>query len=364
MHTIFIAHNFKRESYNFMSYELAHYLAAKGWMVVFLSHNPRLENVKKIKYNKGEINVYSWLSPRPTTFSDFLWFSKLYKQYRPDIILGHFVGANILAVGSKFMSLGKVKSLVYYHSLSKPLALDNPKKTFKAKFRFFRKKLFYNFFVDLIITPSKMGEDDFIRYYGLDKCQVLLNPIEDRFKGFSFHSKNELILGFLGRLDKSKGILGFIENFISYKLNNTDSILKLKIAGPGYLTEHIRKLALQYDFLQFEGSLNYEEIDDFISKSSFIVIPSISDNLTTVGLEALMNGVPIVISSGSGLSEYISDKKEGFKFNYGKEEIIEVFERLEHSSQYRNRMAVEARKTYLKLFSIEEYCDKMYQLLK
>ena len=364
MPTIFIAHNFKRESYNVMSYELAQYLAAKEWVVVFISHNPRFEKVKKIKCKRGEIHVYSWLSSRPTTFSDFLWFSKLYKLYKPDIILGHFVGANILAVGSKILSFGKVKSLVYYHSLSKPLALDNPKKTLMARFRYIRKKLFYNFFVDTIITPSKMGEVDFIKYYGLDKCQVLLNPIEDRFRCFSSPPKNELILGFLGRLDKSKGILGFLENFVLYKLNNPKSILKLKIAGPGHLNDHIRNLALQYDFLQFEGSLSYEKVDSFISKSSFIVIPSISDNLTTVGVEALMNGVPIVISSGSGLSEYINDEKEGFKFKYGNEEIIEVLERLERSSQSRNRMAVDARKTYLKLFSIEEYCGKMYRLLK
>ncbi len=144
MKTIVIAHNYSEISFAAMSYHFAHYLANRGHRVVFISHNPYFSEKKILKINSGEIILHSWSTEkRPTTFGDFVWFSRIYFQYKPQIVIGHFVGSNITILVSKVFSFGKVKTVEYYHTLSNQIILDLKKVTLKQKLLFFRKKLFY-----------------------------------------------------------------------------------------------------------------------------------------------------------------------------------------------------------------------------
>src|SRR5688572_30240573 len=108
MKTILIAHNYTQNSFAFMSYSLAHFLANKGNKVIFISHKPFFQNSFKEDVSNGELLVYSWPTVnRPTTIKDILWFLKIYRKYRPDTIISHFVNVNITVSVSKMISLGK-----------------------------------------------------------------------------------------------------------------------------------------------------------------------------------------------------------------------------------------------------------------
>jgi hypothetical protein len=170
MKTILIAHNYTENSFSAMSFHLAHHLAEEGNRVVYISHKPFFKDVKIITKDKGEIIVFSWPSERrPTSFNDFLWFAKIYFMYKPEIIIGHFVGSNIAIIVSKFLSFGRVKSYVYYHTLRNQILMDSKNSFIKNEYLFLRKKLFYEIFCDNIICPSELAKKRFSRKLSLKK---------------------------------------------------------------------------------------------------------------------------------------------------------------------------------------------------
>ena len=159
MKTVLIAHNYSKNSFAYMSYELANYLSNNGFRVIFISHKPFFkEEVKTINKN-GELILRSWCSVnRPTGLKDFLHFCKIRNKYKPNYVIGHFVGANISILVSKILSLGKTQCFIYYHTLSTQIFNDLQTNNLKYKFNRFRKSFFYNLFVDIYICPSELAK--------------------------------------------------------------------------------------------------------------------------------------------------------------------------------------------------------------
>jgi len=105
-------------------------------------------------------------------------------------------------------------------------------------------------------------------------------------------------------------------------------------------------------------------VDEYIKGSDFIIIPSLSDNLPTVGIESLMNGVPLLLSTKTGLAEYLTDGVEGYLFAPSEQEIMNVFERVEKNISSHFNLSKNARKTYCDKFTIDRYCATMSKLLE
>ncbi|REG98288.1 glycosyltransferase family 4 protein [Flavobacterium aquicola] len=364
MKTILIAHNYTEDSFAYMSYNLAHHLAERGNRVVFISHKPFFKEIEIVKNEIGEIVIISWPSDkRPTSFKDVLWFSKIYSKYKPEFVIGHFVGSNITISISKLMSSGKVKTLAYYHTLSKQILADSKTSFIKRKILFFRKKIFYKLFCDIVVCPSELAKKDLESFYGVDKGVVVLNPMADRFTAENDKSKENIIISYLGRLDDSKGVIEMVKAFIFYKQKNVNSKIIVKIAGGGSKQKEITALIDNEPAMEFIGGLKYNEIDKFLRDSYFAIIPSKSDNLPTVGLESLMNGTPLLISKATGLSDYLVDSRECFKFEPNVNSIMALFEKIESEKFNYKEMSMNARSTYLNLFSFENYFLSISKLL-
>lgn len=365
MQTILVAHNYEKDSFANMSYQLAHSIASKGNRVIFISHKPYFKESFEKEIDSGVLIVSSWSSKnRPTGFKDVIWFYKIYKKYKPRVVIGHFVGSNIAAVMSKIFSFNKVKTYVYYHTLSKQISLDIDIKTLRNKINYWRKRLFYYFFCDTLICPSNLAKKDLLDFFKIDKGIVLLNPIQDRFVTKEEKNSPKTVISFLGRLDKSKGILELIDAFKVYKKKKSQSQLILQIAGVGKYDEILRKENLNFKDLVFLGKLEYQEVDNYIQKSDFIIIPSKMDNLPTVGLEALMNSTPLLISSKTGLSEYLKNNENCYLFLPEVESIIEVFEKVENNFINYEYLSKNARQSYVDNFSMDKYIIKMEKIIK
>ncbi|TDP00854.1 glycosyltransferase family 4 protein [Flavobacterium sp. 245] len=364
MKTILIAHNYSENSFASMSYYLANYLADTGNRVVFISHRPFFNEMQTIKKQKGEIIICSWpTEDRPTSLKDALWYSKLYFKYKPNIVIGHFVGANIAIGLSKLLSFNRVKTFSYYHTLMGQIALDSRGKHLKRNVLIFRKSIFYKFFCDAIICPSDLAQEDLKKSYNLKKGLVFLNPMKDRFQYKNIQNENKIIISYLGRLDPSKGILELIEAFISYKRKNKFSNLFLNIAGTGSLESEIKKMIVNVSEIKFFGGIKYDKVDDYLLQSHFAIIPSKIDNLPTVGLEALMNSTPLLISNFTGLANYLQDGSDCFKFDPNLESMVSLFYKVESNFSEYNKMSDNARITFLENFEIMNYCNKFSNMI-
>jgi glycosyltransferase involved in cell wall biosynthesis len=365
MKTIFIAHNYSEISFSAMSYHLAQHLANLGNEVVFISHDPYFAEKVTVKKNQGKIIICSWpTKKRPTSLRDFFWFAKIYLHYKPDIIIGHFVGSNITVSVSKFLSLGKVKTYEYYHTLSAQLMADQKKKSIKQKVLFFRKKIFYKLLCDVIICPSELAKTDLKLFYGLNKGFVLLNPMVDRFQNKLINTEDSILISYLGRLDQSKGVLDLIEAYLEYKKNVKHSKIILNIAGTGSQEIKIKELVKNNNEIHYFGGLNYDQIDAYLINSHFTIIPSKFDNLPTVGLEAMMNQTPLLISNTTGLTRYLNDGIECFKFDPTVDGMVALFRRVEEEFDGRNQMGNHSRNTFSEKFSMENYCTTFEKMIR
>ena len=81
------------------------------------------------------------------------------------------------------------------------------------------------------------------------------------------------------------------------------------------------------------------------------------DNLPTVGLESLMNQTPLLISNNTGLTDYLVDGKDCFKFDPTIDAMVALFEKIETITDCFEQMGKESRITYLDKFSMKRYCD-------
>jgi glycosyltransferase involved in cell wall biosynthesis len=364
MKTILIAHNYSENSFATMSYHLANHLADRGNNVIFISHHPYFSNKQILKKEKGQLIIYSWpTQERPTSAKDAIWFAKIYLKYKPEISIGHFVGSNITISLSKILSLGKTKTFEYYHSLSNQIIEDLQKITFKQRFFFNRKKIFYKLFCDMIICPSQIAKNDLQLFFGVKKGLVILNPMMDRFESKILISNDSIVISYLGRLDPSKGVIDLIQAFEKYKKMTTNSKLILNIAGSGRQELEIIELVKNNDSIHFVGGLSYDKIDNCLNKSHFTIIPSKFDNLPTVGLESMMNQTPLLISNTTGLTDYLVEGKECYKFDTTIDSLMLLFERVENNFDRCEQMGKEARATFLDKFSITEYCNSISDLI-
>jgi glycosyltransferase involved in cell wall biosynthesis len=364
MKTILIAHNYTKNSFSAMSYFLARHLAKNGFQVIFISHKPFFDKPLEENIGKGKVMVYSWSTQnRPTSIKDFIWFSKIFIKYRPSLVIGHFVGSNISILASKFLSFNKVKAITYYHTLTDAILKDKTDSGIKYNFLKIRKKIFYHFFVDRIVTPSEMGNKDLIKAFGYKKGVVIPNPIIDRFVNKKELTSTKIIISFLGRLDPTKGVIEMLIAFKKYITVFPSTKLELQVAGAGSLENEVSKY-FNIDKIKYKGVLKYEEVDNYLNNSHFVIIPSLFDNFPTVGLESLMNHTPLLISNSTGLTSYLTDQIDSFKFDPTVESIYEVFKKVEDNSANIVQMGVNARSLYCDNFSISKYCETMYNLIQ
>ena len=210
-----------------------------------------------------------------------------------------------------------------------------------------------------------MAKNDLWNYYGQINGLKVLNPMRDRFQKKKILNNNEISIVYLGRLDISKGVIDLVDAFNSYCLIFPETIIRLQIAGSGSQIQKVKFLVEKNKNVSFVGALPYSEIDDYLNKAHYTIIPSKFDNLPTVGLESLMNQTPILISNTTGLTNELMEGVECFKFDANVESMIRLFEKIEKQIDInkQQQMSINARKTFLKKFSVESYFFAMEKII-
>lgn len=141
----------------------------------------------------------------------------------------------------------------------------------------------YRKFTDAFIAISGTMTD-YLKANGLSDSVYLIENGVNKIMAPE-HARS---LGFIGRLTDEKGILEFIKANVNILQNN-----KLVIAGDGPDYENIKKIAKD-NRLNIELMGNVLNKSDFYKKISVLVLPSETEVLPLVVLEAYSCGLPVV----------------------------------------------------------------------
>jgi glycosyltransferase involved in cell wall biosynthesis len=356
--TIFIAHSWSDVSLNLQSKALALALSEDN-KVVFLNAKKQGQPVVIINNN---LVIYEWPGKRPTGLKDLLFAIKLMYRNKPDIIVTNFAANDIML----FVSwLFRVEIRVcYFHTLVRQHIADHGGLDSRQRVNIFRKGFVFRMATHML--PSTIAaKDDLLQFYKVRKNKAFIFPNALPDTLIRNEGSNTKI-GFLGRLDRSKGADVLIDAF--KKLSDAVPNVQLEIVGKGVkeetLREQVRSLGL-CDNVLFKGLIPYNRVLHFLASINFLVVPSRMDNLPTVVLEALSVATPVVGSNAGGIPDMIIPGYNGLLFeSEDAQDLFQKMKRLLCGKEERDLMSVNARKMFEEKYCMDKHCERFEKLIK
>ena len=155
---------------------------------------------------------------------------------------------------------------------------------------------------------------------------------------------NEILLrkniGFIGRLEKYKGVDDLINGFAIFSKTHPD--FNLLIAGSGTFEGDLRKLTTRLKLenkVKFLGSIGNEQREEFYKNILCNVIPTkFFENLVLSAQESLIRGVPTIGTRMGGIPEIIIDGVTGFTIDISSPS--QIAEMLDKVLQNRNNQVL------------------------
>ena len=160
--------------------------------------------------------------------------------------------------------------------------------------------------------------------FNLEKHKNKIIVAHEHFIDFNmFKLKNSLgernnHVGYIGRLSSEKGILNLIEA-VALLASEENKIEKNKtkffIIGVGELKEEAKRLINQNNLnekIQLLGRVMHKEIPKYLNEMKLLVIPSYTEGLVNVMLEAMACGTPVLATAVGAIPDVIKDGETGF----------------------------------------------------
>ena len=176
-----------------------------------------------------------------------------------------------------------------------------------------------------VLVNSNYMKNELQRLFGLpfEKINVVPNGINlTAFNGIErdydfrrqYAADNEKIILFLGRLVYEKGVQYLIAAMPKILANYHDA--KLVIAGKGGMMDKLREQVNHLNIankVYFTGYLNGKQVNKMYKAADISVFPSTYEPFGIVALEAMLAGVPTVVSDVGGLNEIVEHRVNGMK---------------------------------------------------
>ena len=185
-----------------------------------------------------------------------------------------------------------------------------------------------------VIVNSNYMKGELQRLFGLpyEKINVIPNGINltnfngvDRDYDFrrQYAMDNEKIILYVGRLVYEKGVQHLISAMPKILENYHDA--KLIIAGKGGMLDELKGQAEAMGLsnkVYFTGYLNSKQVQKMYKCADVAVFPSTYEPFGIVALEAMLAGVPTVVSDIGGLNEIVDHGVNGMKSYAGNSNSI------------------------------------------
>lgn len=154
-----------------------------------------------------------------------------------------------------------------------------------------------------ILAVSQSTARDLWANLGIPGKRIRVLPLYDRFSlGRDRERHPEKRILFVGSLESRKNVLGLMEAFRRSGLFRQGFTLQI-VGGDGQGGAEIRERARKIDGVFLRGRLSDEELDEEYRRCAFLAYPSFWEGFGLPALEALVRGIPLVLSRSGALPE-------------------------------------------------------------
>jgi glycosyltransferase involved in cell wall biosynthesis len=313
-------------------------------------------------------------------------FNEIFRHVMPQLIVSKeifrnrrrfdtiifFIGASVYVVPALVSKMLRKKTIL--------LLSGRVSSTVKQDFRGYKSEVYYAVsalnekilykLVDKIIIYGLREDENVLSNYGLSKykCKVFSTGarfVDDRFNKRIVLEERESLVGFVGRLNKGKGVIELVDSIKN--LLNEGQELKFVFIGDGALYRYVKD-ELE-DFIKsgkvdVKGWVAHNKLPDYYNKMKLLILPSYSEGLPNIVLEAMACGTPVLATPVGSLLMLIKDGETGFLLEKNtQEEIGKKIVSLMDNQEKLNEVAKNAAELIEREFRLDGAIERYKKLI-
>ncbi len=326
-------------------------------VIVIGKDNSNIFSIKKEISNNCR-KIYRLRGPRMFNIFSYVKLQKIIKENKYDIVHSHQPRSDymLFVIKKLFFSKNVFKWIVSIHGKYDSYLHNDFKKIFKIYF--FNKLVNAWKHADSVIVISDEVEN-WLRNHTKTINPHVINYWISLKERKNYKLNSEVNLGFLGRLNKNKGIEDLIDS-----LNNIKIDFNFKIGGFGSET-YIQFLQQRMNNTVEEKStfLGYvEDQSEFFESIDLFVFPSYSEGLGLVLLEAMSYQKICITRNVEPMNQFINDEN-GYLFSNNDELkncIIQASKDINNKKIY--NVKIENTKKVLETYDIKNVFPKILEV--
>src|SRR5690625_2860293 len=295
-------------------------------LICVCSNGSRIEKLIKDGFDVRTINIDRKIAPIRNLKSIYQMF-RLFRKEKPDIVHVHTPVASVL--GRIAAKLARVPTIIYtahgfyFHENMSPK---------KYKLFYTIEKLCAKWCTDYIFTQSEEDGQLAIdnNFLSADNITIISNGVdvngkfnpdnidkekEDALKKeFSFN-EHDIVISFIGRLVREKGIIDLLNGFNKVEQDN----IKLLIIGSTSSSERDQKTSEELEYYKENTNVTFTgyrtDIPEILSVSDVFCLPSYREGMPRSIIEAMAMNCVIIATNIRGSREEVDHGVNGYLVN-------------------------------------------------
>lgn len=277
--------------------------------------------------NIVELRMRDWMSNSRSSFKLFLYVLQDLTAFLRIVSCRKKTGFNMVLLFQSYypltclgMKLLEVKAILYLGGSNFYWSYNEERSSITRRFLVYANLPAENVchkFADMIVTLSKnmIGTIRVGKY--MHKTRFALPRLDRdfyiRFRTIESYEDRKCVIGFLGRVCRRKGVLGFVKAIPLIALALKQSEFLIVGEGPLLATviDEVNKLELTNP-VNVTSYVEYADLVDYYNRMKLYILPSYCEGIPSTIFEAIACGTPVLATSVGGISEIIKDGETGF----------------------------------------------------
>lgn len=319
-------------------------------MTVACSDSEELKEYSILKkFNTFPIPIVRKISPFRDIYSIYLLY-KFIKFENFDIVIAHSPKGGLIGILAAFLARTK-KRIFFRHGL-----VFETKKGLKRNLLIFIEKLTSFFSTKVInVSPSLLNLSKELKLDCFTESIVLgkggCNGIDTNLFKPRKKDNSKLVVGFVGRLCKDKGIEDLIKGWEYIKKTNTN--VELLLVGPIDEREPLGKDIIYS--IENDSTINWvgnvKNTSTYYNLMDIFILPSYREGFGMVNIEASSSGLPVITTKIVGAKDTIIENVTGIFTTIEPKSIASAIQYYIDNEKLRILHGQEGRKFVLNNFS-------------